>query len=485
MSGAHAAPSRIQVLATSLRWPGVGRSIARTAGFNVASTAAAGLGGHHPGAYSSGRLCAASMRPSRRGSVSPSWSAIWASQQRCASTSPGIRERAREYVATSRAMMLTTGALALAAGMLLAPFSRTGCRGDARLPDRVRHLDRGVRRSQLHLLASGPGPAPVERGTGEPAGAQPDHDWFAVAAAAALPWTPRWSSSPRPCCCSLAGPTRCCRRTRLAPGRARCQHRPPARGVRRRPDRRPDACGPQRAAGPAGALADRVSRPTSAVTRSRSRSRRSRSPWSRRSATSHSRGWPRNARSPPPRTGMQRLAVLGQRRHGRGMLVPLAAGGVLAGAAGLRCRIPGRRAAAVDPDPRGCLPRLRAGRRRPVPGQESPDHRGMGAGAGGDLHGRRCSLPCCRSSAWRARRSPRRSPTASRLPRCSGAYGGCRSRLMAGEILRRPRGQPGSYRGHHVHVAPSRYRFPLGIVAADRGCRAGGFRFSELGELFL
>lgn len=42
---AHAAPGRLQGLATSLRREGVGRSVARTAGFNLASVLAAGLGG--------------------------------------------------------------------------------------------------------------------------------------------------------------------------------------------------------------------------------------------------------------------------------------------------------------------------------------------------------------------------------------------------------------------------------------------------------
>jgi hypothetical protein len=42
---AHAAPGRLQGLAATLHWPGAGRAVARTAGFNVASTVAAGLGG--------------------------------------------------------------------------------------------------------------------------------------------------------------------------------------------------------------------------------------------------------------------------------------------------------------------------------------------------------------------------------------------------------------------------------------------------------
>jgi len=47
MSGAHAAPTRLEGLAAALHWSSVGRSIARTAGCNVA-LAAAGLGGTIP-----------------------------------------------------------------------------------------------------------------------------------------------------------------------------------------------------------------------------------------------------------------------------------------------------------------------------------------------------------------------------------------------------------------------------------------------------
>ena len=45
MSGLHTAPGRFVEIATALHLPGIGRRIVRTAGFNVVSAAAAGLGG--------------------------------------------------------------------------------------------------------------------------------------------------------------------------------------------------------------------------------------------------------------------------------------------------------------------------------------------------------------------------------------------------------------------------------------------------------
>jgi O-antigen/teichoic acid export membrane protein len=125
VSGAHAAPSRIQGLATTLRWPGIGQTIARTAGFNVASTAAAGLGGI---------ILARTVGPTVRGEYAAitAWFGValmvGGMGQPAALCFYVARnpERAREYVATSRAMMVTTGALALAAGMLLAPVLAHG-----------------------------------------------------------------------------------------------------------------------------------------------------------------------------------------------------------------------------------------------------------------------------------------------------------------------------------------------------------------------
>ncbi len=122
---AHAAPSRVQGLATTLRRPGTGRTIARTAGFNIASTVAAGLGGV---------ILARAMGPTVRGEYAAitAWFGValmvGGMGQPAALCFYVARDprRAREYVATSRAMMVTTGALALAAGLLLAPLLARG-----------------------------------------------------------------------------------------------------------------------------------------------------------------------------------------------------------------------------------------------------------------------------------------------------------------------------------------------------------------------
>jgi len=125
VSGAHTAPSRIQLLATSVRWPGVGRSIARTAGFNVASTATAGLGGI---------ILARTLGPTVRGEYAAitAWFSvalmIGGMGQPAALCFHVARDplRARQYVATSRAMMLTTGTIVLVCGVLLAPLLAHG-----------------------------------------------------------------------------------------------------------------------------------------------------------------------------------------------------------------------------------------------------------------------------------------------------------------------------------------------------------------------
>lgn len=117
---AHAAPGRLQGFATTLRRPGTGRTVARTAGFNLASTAAAGLGGI---------ILARVLGPTVRGEYAAitAWFGmalmVGGMGQPAALCFYVARDplRAREYVATSRAMMLATGAVALALGMLLAP----------------------------------------------------------------------------------------------------------------------------------------------------------------------------------------------------------------------------------------------------------------------------------------------------------------------------------------------------------------------------
>jgi O-antigen/teichoic acid export membrane protein len=121
----HAAPTRLRGFATTLRRPGMPRSIARTAGFNLASTLAAGLGGV---------IFARVAGPTVRGEYAAvtSWFGValmlGGMGQPAAlcfhvAKDPG---RAREYVATSRAMMLVTGCLTLTAGLLLAPLLAHG-----------------------------------------------------------------------------------------------------------------------------------------------------------------------------------------------------------------------------------------------------------------------------------------------------------------------------------------------------------------------
>ena len=125
MSGAHTAPGRIQLVAATFRWPGVGRSIAQTAGFNVAATAAAGLGGI---------ILARAVGPTVRGEYAAITAWFGLALMIGGMGQPGAlcfhvaRDplRAREYVATSRAMMLTTGTVVLVSGMLLAPVLAHG-----------------------------------------------------------------------------------------------------------------------------------------------------------------------------------------------------------------------------------------------------------------------------------------------------------------------------------------------------------------------
>ena len=121
----HAAPSRLQGIATTLHWSGVGRAVARTAGFNVAATIAAGLGGV---------IVARTLGPTGRGEYAAitAWFGIalmvGGMGQPAALCFFVSRDplRARQYVATSRAMMLVTGTIALAAGELLAPVLSRG-----------------------------------------------------------------------------------------------------------------------------------------------------------------------------------------------------------------------------------------------------------------------------------------------------------------------------------------------------------------------
>ena len=115
----YAALSRLSI-AAALRRRGFARSVAQTAGFNFATTAAAGLGGI---------IIARAVGPTVRGEYAAvtAWvgvlRAVGGMGQRAALVYYVAREplRAREYVATSRAMMMATGMVTLVAGVLLAP----------------------------------------------------------------------------------------------------------------------------------------------------------------------------------------------------------------------------------------------------------------------------------------------------------------------------------------------------------------------------
>jgi O-antigen/teichoic acid export membrane protein len=114
--------------ASLLRRRGVGRQVARTAGYNMASTAAAGLGGI---------LIARALGPEIRGEYAAvtAWFGlalmIGGMGQPAALCFYVAHDpaNARGYVATSRAMMLVTGTAVLAAGILLAPLLARGNAG--------------------------------------------------------------------------------------------------------------------------------------------------------------------------------------------------------------------------------------------------------------------------------------------------------------------------------------------------------------------
>lgn len=125
---ARVASGRLYGLATSVRQSGIARNIARTAGFNVASTLAAGLGGV---------ILARAVGPTVRGEYAAvtAWfgvvlivGGVGQPAALCfhVAHDPG---RARLYVATSRAMMLATGAVALAVGLAIAPLLAHGAPG--------------------------------------------------------------------------------------------------------------------------------------------------------------------------------------------------------------------------------------------------------------------------------------------------------------------------------------------------------------------
>jgi len=123
--GADNEAGRLREAAAALRRRGASRLVIRTAGFNIASTAAAGLGGI---------IVARVLGPELRGEYAAvtAWfgiSLMVGSMGQPAALcfyvakDPGL---AREYVATSRAMMLVTGTAALVGGILLAPLLAHG-----------------------------------------------------------------------------------------------------------------------------------------------------------------------------------------------------------------------------------------------------------------------------------------------------------------------------------------------------------------------
>ena len=111
---------RRQSIASALRRRGFARSVAQTGGFNFATMALAGLGGI---------IIARAVGPTVRGEYAAVtvWMGVSLTVggmgQRAALVYYAAREplRAREYVATSRAMMIATGMVTLVAGFLLAP----------------------------------------------------------------------------------------------------------------------------------------------------------------------------------------------------------------------------------------------------------------------------------------------------------------------------------------------------------------------------
>ena len=117
--------SQLRKLTQAIRRPGFARAVARTAGFNIAATFAAGLGGI---------IIARVVGPTVRGEYAAvtAWFGV-------ASMVAGMGQpaalcfyvahdpsRACDYAATSRAMMLATGTFGLAACMLLAPLLAHG-----------------------------------------------------------------------------------------------------------------------------------------------------------------------------------------------------------------------------------------------------------------------------------------------------------------------------------------------------------------------
>ena len=117
----YAEQGRLHDLVATLRRPGFAHTVARTAGFNIVATIAAGVGGV---------IIARALGPTVRGEYAAvsAWSGVvlmvGGMGQPAALCFYVARDplRARAYVATSRAMMVTTGAITLAVGFLITPI---------------------------------------------------------------------------------------------------------------------------------------------------------------------------------------------------------------------------------------------------------------------------------------------------------------------------------------------------------------------------
>jgi O-antigen/teichoic acid export membrane protein len=122
---ADAAGRQLRELTSALRRHDTGRQVVRTAGFNAASTVAAGLGGI---------IIARALGPEMQGEYAAvmAWFGVMlmigGMGQPAALCFHVAHDpsNARGYVATSRGMMLVTGATTLAGGILLAPLLARG-----------------------------------------------------------------------------------------------------------------------------------------------------------------------------------------------------------------------------------------------------------------------------------------------------------------------------------------------------------------------
>jgi O-antigen/teichoic acid export membrane protein len=121
----ESSPGRLKDLAERFHWSGMGKLIARTAGFNMLVAVASGL---------ASVVVARALGPTGRGEYAAimAWFGI-----SCIIGQMGLPAalcfyvakdplRAPDYIATSRAMILATGMLALAVGLLVAPVLSRG-----------------------------------------------------------------------------------------------------------------------------------------------------------------------------------------------------------------------------------------------------------------------------------------------------------------------------------------------------------------------